>query len=298
MTSDAPSTPLADIDITPDLAARLVADQFPELSGLPIKIMEAGWDNVMVRVGEDYALRLPRREVAVRLILNEQKWLPWLASQLPLPVPVPVKCGVPTAYYPYPWSVQVWCAGAPADLSPPFASEALVLMDFFKSLHGLPVPDDAPRNPVRACALSAKQKDTEKRMAVLARETPWITDTIWGLWDVGLKTEINTPRCFIAGDVHARNVLVTDGRLCAIIDWGDMCVGDPATDLASIWGLFEDVDARREAIKAYGMCDNLLSRAKGWAVFFGVILLETGRKDTPRHAKMGADILRRLGEDV
>ncbi|MCA8905282.1 MAG: phosphotransferase, partial [Hyphomonas sp.] len=112
-----------------------------------------------------------------------------------------------------------------------------------------------------------------------------------------LAAPVDLARTWIAGDMHARNILVRDGRLAAIIDWGDMCAGDPATDLASIWALFDDPAARAAAIKAYGMSAATLARARGWAVFFGVILLETGLHDHPRHAKMGADTLRRIGED-
>lgn len=297
MTSDAPSTPPADIEITIDLAKRLLRDQCPELSGLPVKIMEAGWDNVMVRVGSEMALRLPRRAIAADLILKEQKWLPWLAPRLPLSIPVPHYAGVPTSYYPYPWSLQFWLQGQPADVAPPEAGEAPVLAEFLKALHSLRVPYGAPTNPVRDCGLVGKKLDTEKRIQILIRETDVITDNILNIWQTGLEADVDRLRVFIAGDVHARNVLTKKGRLSAIIDWGDMCVGDPATDLASIWGLFADAKARRIAIEAYGMNQALQARTKGWAVFYGVILLQTGRKDTPRHAKMGMDILRRLNKD-
>lgn len=134
-------------------------------------------------------------------------------------------------------------------------------------------------------------------MAVLRRDTDAIKPAIEAIWDRALATPIDLPPTWIAGDVHDRNVLVREGRLAAFIDRGDVCVGDAATDLASIWSLFDAKQARQAAIAAYGMLQATMARAMGWAVFYGVILLETGLVDTPRHAAMGEAILRRLTED-
>lgn len=294
MTADAPGTPLAEIDIDAALIRVLLEDQFPDLAGLPVRIVESGWDNVMARLGDDLALRLPRRAMADALLLNEQAWLPELASHLPLPIPAPIRCGRPTDAYPFHWSVLPWLPGEAADMSPPDPSEADTLASFLKVLHKLPLPADTPTNPHRDCPLTGKQPDIERRMALLEGKTNLLCRRLLEIWREGLAAPIDTPLCWIAGDMHARNVLVEDGRLSAIIDWGDMCAGDRATDLASIWALFGDAGARRAAIDAYGMSDATLARARGWAAFFGVILLETGLQDNPRHAEMGRKTLQRL----
>jgi aminoglycoside phosphotransferase (APT) family kinase protein len=290
-------TPPAEVDINEDLVRDLLRAQHPDLAGLPVRFAGEGWDNVMVRLGDDLVLRLPRRNVADQLLRNEQRWLPELAPHLPLPVPVPLRTGVPGEDYPYVWSVLRWIEGETADLAPPEASEAPVLAGFLKALHQT-APDAAPSSDVRGCPLGNKLEDIARRMAVLAEETDAITPAIRRAWRAGLAAPIDLPRLWVAGDVHARNVLVRNGKLAAFIDWGDICAGDPASDLASIWGLFESADARRAAIDAYGMSDATLARARGWAVMYGVLLLETGRRDHPRHAKMGADTLRRLTEDL
>src|ERR1700744_290868 len=111
--------PGADVDVTPDLARALLRDQHPDLAELPVVLVETGWDNAMLRLGDDLALRLPRRAVAAGLIETEQRWLPDLAPSLPLPVPVPVRTGKPALGYPYAWSVIPWFEGAPSDLAPP-----------------------------------------------------------------------------------------------------------------------------------------------------------------------------------
>ena len=297
MTQDSATSPAAEVDITTELARELLRRQHPDLADGPIREVSAGWDNVMLRLGETLALRLPRRELAGPLIRNEQRWLPELAPRLPLPIPAPLRVGVPDEIYPFHWSVQPWLRGEAADLAPPKASEAARFAEFFRALH-VPPPNDAPRNAHRDCPLSQKQVATEQRMQNLEKSGEPLVPDVMRVWHAALETGIDTPRSWIAGDVHARNVLVEAGKLSAFIDWGDMCAGDPATDLAGIWALFDAPQARRDAIAAYGMSDAMKTRAMGWAVFFGVILLETGLKDTPRHADMGRATLRRLAEDA
>lgn len=70
--------PAAEVDVSPGLVRRLLADQHPDLAHLPVELMAHGWDNVMYRVGDELAARLPRREMGARLIGHEQRWLPVL----------------------------------------------------------------------------------------------------------------------------------------------------------------------------------------------------------------------------
>ena len=297
MTAEAPRTPPAETEITEALIAGLVADQFPSLAGLPITIVGEGWDNVMARIGETLAARMPRHTVGEKLLKREQEWLPILAPALPLPVPAPVHIGRPSASYPFTWNIVRWVEGECADLVPPLASEAQVFAQFLKAVH-TPAPPNAPQNSARDCPLRGKQADTERRMRALAYRSDLLTPALMQTWQRALETEIDVPLTWIAGDIHARNVITRDGRFAAFIDWGDMCAGDRATDLAGIWNLFETPAARRAAIDAYGMSEPTRIRAMGWAVFCGVILLETGLQDNPRDAAMGEATLRRLNADI
>ncbi len=297
VTADAASTPAAEIDIDVALVRNLLVRQQPGLCAETIRIMESGWDNVMVRVGDNLAMRLPRRAVAEPLLLNEQKWLPLLAPKLPVAIPVPIYSGTAQEHYPFAWSLQKWLPGHAADLAPPDENETGVLAGFLTALHRLPVPKNAPANAVRDCPLSAKQSDISKRMRALA-DTPLVTRRIEAAWRTAIAEPADLKTCWVAGDIHARNVLTQAGKISAFIDWGDMCVGDPASDLASIWALFGDADARLRAIHTYGMSDSLIIRAVGWAIFYGVLLAETGRHDTPRHYLMGCDTLQRIDHDL
>jgi aminoglycoside phosphotransferase (APT) family kinase protein len=297
MTADAPSTPKAEFEIDAPLIRALLHDQQPQLALMDIEIIEAGWDNFMARIGPDLAIRLPRRTLAEPLLKNEQKWLSFLAPQLPIAIPVPLYCGTAALGYPFAWSLLKWLPGQAADLAPPDGDQAMALSGFLTILHNLPIPDGAPENAFRDCGLTAKNDDIELRMLALNDE-PLLNDVILSAWKKAIAEPAALKSCWVAGDIHARNVLVSNGKISAFIDWGDMCIGDPASDLASIWALFADPKARLEVIEAYGMSDSLIIRALGWAIFYGVLLAETGRKDTPRHYKMGCDTLARISEDL
>ena len=297
MTVEAPKTPAAEVDISEPLIRGLIEAQCPQFAALPVQIVGEGWDNVMARVGADYAARIPRHSVGERLLKVEQAWLPHLASSLPLPVPAPVFEGAPTDEYPFAWSLVPWFHGECADIAPPHSSEAQVFANFVRAVH-VPAPDNAPRNSMRDCGLTGKQMDTERRMANIAHRDDLITPALKKLWHAALEVDIDVPQTWIAGDIHARNVITRDGKLAAFIDWGDMCAGDRATDLSGIWNLFPERSAREAAVSAYGMSEATLLRSKGWAIFCGVILLETGLQDDARHAAMGESTLRRLNEDL
>jgi hypothetical protein len=111
-------TPPAEHEVDADLARRLLQDQHPDLAELPMTRVDSGFDNLVVRLGDDLAVRLPRREVAVGLAEHEHRWLPVIAERLPLPVPVPVRLGTPGLGYPWPWAVVRWVPGTSAETAP------------------------------------------------------------------------------------------------------------------------------------------------------------------------------------
>lgn len=285
--------PDADIVVDEALARRLIDTQFPDLSGLPLATVGEGWDNVMFRLGDDLVVRLPRREAAAGLIANEQDWLAPLAPWLSLPAPAPIRRGAPDASYPWRWTIARWIDGETADLDRPKPDEAQRLGVFLRALHRA-APETAPTNPVRGVPLAARATGIEERMGRLRLETNAITPEIDVLWTQALAAKPNGTPVWLHGDLHPRNVLVRKGVLMGVIDWGDLCAGDPATDLAAFWMLVEDNAARAAAVESYGADADLIARAKGWAILFGVVLLDAGRVNDPRHAAIGTETLRRL----
>ncbi|MGE3800423.1 MAG: aminoglycoside phosphotransferase family protein [Candidatus Kapaibacterium sp.] len=295
--SDSLSTPPAEVEISYELVRSLLSRQHPDLADLPLQIVDQGWDNVMFRLGNDFTVRLPRRAVAATLIEHEQRWLPLIADQLPLPVPVPLRVGEPNEHYPWKWSILPWLRGETADLSEPDTLAAERFANFLRALHQ-PPPSGAPRNPVRGVPLNDRAVIVEERMERLSEKTNLITSDVRNIWNDALRAEIDIPSTWIHGDLHPRNILVERGAITGVIDWGDMASGDPATDLAAIWMLFADFRTRKDVLRHYNpqLSEQTIARAKGWAISFGVVMLETGMNDHPAHAIIGERALRRVME--
>ena len=286
-------TPAAEIAIDEALVRSLIRDQFPQYSELGLQHAGTGWDNFTMRLGSNMLVRLPRRSVAVPLIEHEQRWLPELAPRLPITVPTPVHIGRPTVSYPWPWSIATWLPGKAADVATPRPVEARRLAEFLAALHQ-PAPPNAPSNPVRGVALAARANSVAERMHRLQAQTDLITPRLEEIWLAALDAPQSAEARWLHGDLHPLNVLVLNGHIVGIVDWGDIARGDVATDLAAIWMLFE-VPVLQRFLASYGDIDQAtLARAKGWAVLFGTLLLETGLVDHRRHAAVGAKILRRL----
>ncbi len=315
--NDALLRPAAEVAIDVPLIAALLEQQFPHLADRSISIVGEGWDNVMAKLepkasSPALAVRLPRREVAVALLLNEQQWLPTLAPQLPLPIPAPIACGVPNAQFPWPWSIVPWLEGTTADRSPLKADQVPRYCAFFKALHH-PAPPDAPNNPVRSCTLAEKSSGVVDRFDALRQQLPTAKERLirgglgdvdaalqrWrDIWDAGVIAPPPRQTTWIAGDVHPRNVISNAGILTGFIDFGDLTFGDRCTDLASIWGLFPDATARAHAIETLALSDTERTRLAAWGVFYGVTLVQTGLGVDDDQVTIGLHLLARLVEDL
>ncbi len=291
------ATPKAEIAIDVALVKTLLQSQHPDLADAALEPVACGWDNAIFRLGDQLCVRLPRRAASAALLVNEQRWLPELKKRLPLPIPAPIRIGHPWADYPWNWSVLPWLSGVTADQSKLVADEGIALAKFLKALH-TPAPATAPHNPYRGVPLAQRAAAVEERMERMERATQSVRSDIRSIWKDALAAPIEVDSTWIHGDLHARNVLVHEQRLSAVIDWGDLCAGDRATDLASIFMWLPDRESRAMAMTEYGGSTATWQRARGWAVLFGVVLLETGLADNPQHAAMGARILRNLHDGL
>jgi aminoglycoside phosphotransferase (APT) family kinase protein len=289
--------PPAEHDIDEALVRGLLEAQQPDLAELPLAYVTDGWDNVTYRLGDELAVRLPRREVAAELLANEQRWLPVLARRVHLPVPEPVRAGTPALGYPWPWSVVRWITGVPVDEKPLDPSEAGAFGAFLADLHG-PPPDDAPNNPYRGVPLATKADGLGLRWDRLASIDIGLgvsVDAVRALWAAVVDIPVDVADSWLHSDLHPKN-LVGDGhgRLAGVIDWGDLCAGDPATDLAAAWMLFP-VEAHDSVWAAYGpISPTTLARARGWAVFFGTVLLDTAINGADPFGRIGRETLGRV----
>ncbi|WP_436775450.1 aminoglycoside phosphotransferase family protein [Yinghuangia sp. YIM S09857] len=231
-------------EITADLISELLRDQHPDLADHPVEFGARGWDNQLWRLGDDLAVRLPwATGSADALLRKEHTWLPLLAPDLPLPIPVPQRLGEPSRRFPRPWIVTTWVPGDAADRVPATrpAEAAETLAAFLTALHR-PAPADAPAGRNRGGEL-AEHTDGFADLLTAAADTGLIPDrhAVRAIWDDAVAAPPWTgPAVWLHGDLHPANVLTSDGTICGVVDFGDLCAGDPAWDLASAWSLLPD----------------------------------------------------------
>lgn len=265
--------PAAEVEIDADLVRRLLQEQRPELADLPIQPLAYGWDNVSFRLGVDLVARLPRREASARLIHNEARWLPELAPRLPLPVPAPRFLGSPGYGYPWHWLIAPLIPGVPASVASDidYETTSRQLAEFLSALHR-PAPADAPENPFRGGPLIGRDTVTRERLETF--EGRLDVARLAAMWEASLRApEYQGPPLWLHGDLHSENLLVLDGELSGIVDFGDITAGDPATDLAVVWS-FLPSSAAPTFWRTYGERDaGLLLRARGWALSLGMAIL-------------------------
>ncbi|HSJ40934.1 MAG TPA: aminoglycoside phosphotransferase family protein [Xanthobacteraceae bacterium] len=245
---------------------------------LPVKVAE-GWDNAIFRLGNELAVRLPRRAASAKLIEHEQRWLPHLSSRLPVPVPVPVRVGVPSQMFGRAWSVVRWLPGQSlfhAASMEPVATRTM-LERFLRTLHQ-PAPADAPRNAWRGVPLYARTAALHEHLEQLGGAVD--RAAVLGVWDRALSASPwPGPPLWLHGDLHPGNLLISDGRLAGVIDFGDLTSGDPATDIAVRWMLPRSMRERFNAWATGDESQALRMRARGWALALGVAYLAHSRGD-------------------
>lgn len=282
------------------LVRRLLARQFPRWAGLPVRpVPSAGTDNALYRLGEDMAVRLPRIGWAVDAVAREQRWLPWLAPHLPLPVPEPLGAGLPDAGYPWPWSVYRWLPGeeAQVDRIRDLEETALSLAEFVTALHRVEGTDRAPGGRTgRGAPLATRDAATRSAIAALDGEVD--TGVVTAAWEEALAAPVwDHPGVWVHGDLTPGNLLLVDGRLSAVIDFGALNVGDPAVDLLVAWNLFTG-ESRARYRAALEVDDATWARGRGWALSVALIALPYYRDTNPVITAMSRRVIAEVLADA
>jgi len=273
-----------EVEVDDSVVARLLEAQAPDLADLPLSRIEAwGTDHAIFRLGDDLSMRVPKIGWAANQGRKEDRWLGALAPHLPVDVPVPVLVGEPGFGYPYQWYVSPWLDGV--NPSPDGQTDLVQLaLDLAAFVHALQAVDATgapePRGGRRGGPLAAADSSTREAAEGLRGETD--VDALLAVWDAGLAAPVyDGPPLWAHGDLSDGNLLVRNGRLSGVIDWGSSIAGDPAVELMVAWNLF-DRPAREAYREALGFVDDAMwVRGRAWAVSAAIQALPYYRDTNP-----------------
>ncbi|MFK3983170.1 aminoglycoside phosphotransferase family protein [Micromonospora sp. NPDC050397] len=258
-----------------ELVRRLVRTQFPRWADLPVRPVEfGGWDNRTFHLGDRMTVRLPSGEGYAPQVAKEHRWLPELAPYLPLPVPAPLAMGVPGEGYPLNWSVYGWIEGEQAERHRirDLTGFATTLAGFLSALQRIDATDGpaaGQHSAFRGGPLETYDAETRRAIEVLGDRIPG--ETALEVWETALRTGWRRTPVWFHGDVASGNLLVRDGRLVAVIDFGCSGVGDPACDLSVAWTLLSGT-SRQAFRKALDVDDETWARGRAWTLWKALIV--------------------------
>lgn len=290
------------VDVTTDIVAALIREQFPHWSGEAIQLLPStGTVHAIFRIGDVLSARFPLRPTdaaeALAVLERESRASAELAQVSRFPVPEPVALGRPGAGYPMPWSVQTWLPGTVAFDADPSASDAFAedLADFIAAL--------------RDAETRGRRFSGENRGGVLTHHDDWMAKCFQeseGLLDVPRLRQVwsklrELPRTaadvMSHGDLIPGNVLVTGDRLSGVLDTGGFGPADPALDLVSAWHLLQP--GPREVLRQALACDDLeWERGKAWAFAQAMGLVWYYVESNPTMSGMGHRTLDRILEST
>lgn len=260
------------LSITPALAYKLIIEQFPEYAHLPITDVEKqGHDNRTYRLGVDMLIRMPSAANYAKKVTIEQDLLPKLTKQLSLRIPYPIKMGKPSKDYPYPFSIYKWLPGKSINLltltekqKEQLACDLAIFLKELQSITDIPILIPGQHNWWRGDHVSVYDQDARKQIAELAEFID--ASKALNLWQQACSTKWEKKPVWIHGDLAIGNMLMSNGKLSAIIDFGGNAVGDPACDLVIAWTYLSGA-SRQIFIKEMDLDQDTWLRARAWALW-------------------------------
>ena len=255
-----------ELDIDVDLVRRLLAAQFPQWAQLRLAaVPSAGTVNALYRLGDDMVVRLPRVERWAESIEKEYTWLPKLGPHLPLAVPEPLAMGGAREEYPLAWSVHRWLDGEiwATERVRDLCEAAEDLARFIAALQGI----DTAGAPTRPAGYEILAKHEYVRPAITAADGMIDVDATNAAWDAAMELPAwDGPGVWVHGDLsRPGNLLVREGRLTGVLDFGGIAVGDPARELMAAWTLFSG-ESREVFRTALSVDDETWARGRAWTL--------------------------------
>lgn len=275
-------------EITVELVKKLIDQQFPKWSNLQVKpVSKSGHDNRTFHLGDEMSVRLPSGENYVAQVEKENKWLPYLQEHLSFKISTPIAIGVPNDVYPYPFSINQWIIGETLDSvknvdKQQFAIDLSSYLLELQSVDATNGPKAGKHNFYRGGLLEVYHQETKDALKQLSNLLP--VDKLEAIWNIAMSSSWDKDGVWVHGDVAPGNLLLIDGKLSSLIDFGILGVGDPSCDYAMAWTFF-DV-ASRETFYQYSKCDlDTWNRARGWALWKALITYNSDNEEVRDNAK-------------
>ncbi|OCA90379.1 acetyltransferase [Bacillus sp. FJAT-27225] len=274
--------------INTDLVSKLINEQYPEWSDLNITpVKNGGNDNRTFHLGEYMSVRLPSAAGYAPQVEKEQKWLPILAEKLSLPIPIPIAKGNPNEEYPWSWSIYKWLEGEPLsyniiDNLNDVAKDLAVFLKELQSIDSSEGPLAGEHNFYRGGSLFVYNEESHN--AIENNKGDFNKDLLIKIWQLALDSEWQQKPVWIHGDIAPGNLLVKDGKLFAVIDFGILGVGDPSCDAAMAWTFFDD-ESRKVFKNELNLDEGTWNRARGWALWKALITYDAQKNTDKVKAK-------------
>ena len=289
------------VRIDAPLVRRLIREQFPEHACLNVtQVLPGGHDNRTFRIGDQLAARLPSAVPYAAHVPVEYEFLPQLAEALPFEIPEPIALGAPGCGYPWRWTLNRWIPGEPASPSNVRGRDRLAqdLGDFLHALHAIDTadaPGPGPANFHRGGDLAVYEDET---LGLIERLQPQIDAPRAALvWESARRTGWTKAPVWVHGDLAPDNLLLRDGRLCAVIDFGQLAAGDPACDVTIAWTLLDEPAATAFA-QRLELDEGTWARARGWALWKELQKLDNVRSSNAAKAQRIRRVIARITRDL
>lgn len=282
------------------LVQRLIKSQFPRWADLPIKPVEfSGWDNRTFHLGPKMTVRIPSAEFYSQQAEKEQYWLPKLGPHLSFAIPTPLGLGLPSDDYPWHWSVYSWIEGQTVtseriNSMQDFAKDLAKFLVEFRSIDSTGGPVAGEHSFYRGGSLNYYDAQTKEAINKLANKLD--VSLISSMWSEALANPWEKPPVWVHGDIAIGNLLVNQGRLSAVIDFGRLAIGDPACDLVITW-TFLDYESRNLFRKEVGLDDATWVRARAWALWKALIVCAQLTGTNPKDIETSWKVLDKLIND-
>ena len=274
------------VDVDVDIVRGLLAEQRSDLADLPIRpVVSTGTVNALFRIGADFVVRLPLQDHWEEGIEREWRWIPWLSRRITAArLPEPIFKGIANDAFPFSWSIYRWIEGAPYDdeLVDDETDVARQLSRYVLELRALEIPAAAPEGGREPLAVL----DENTREAIEEAGTVIDAPRAMSVWDQALRTPPwDGMPVWIHGDLLRPNLIVRDGQLEAVIDYGYIGVGDPATDLIPAWAVFGPAGrtAYREAL---GPDETTWARGRGIALHQAAMIIPYYAETNPAFVEL------------